>query len=82
MTAPRHIRLGDALSQFFNVLLLGGDPNHSISGDAYRYGREPLRQWIDAVFSPWERQHCRSAYENDVFKARELLAELNQPKEQ
>lgn len=76
MTPSRWIRAGDALSQLFNVLLFSGDSNYSISGDAYRYGREPLRQWIDAVFSPWEHDHCRLAYENDVAKARALINEF------
>ena len=31
--AGRLIRLGDATSQWFNVLLFNGDPNHSISSD-------------------------------------------------
>ena len=35
----RLIRLGDALSQFFNVLIFNGDSNYSISGDAYRFRR-------------------------------------------
>lgn len=74
--ASRLVRLGDAISQALNVVLFNGDSNHSISGDAYRYGREPLRQWIDAAFSPFERDHCRMAYENDVAKARELINEV------
>lgn len=69
----RLIRLGDAASQFFNVLLFNGDPNYSISGEAYRKGREQLRQFIDWLFSPFENGHCRAAYENDVRKARELV---------
>ena len=74
------IRLGDATSQFFNVLLYNGDPNHSISGDAYRFKREKLRARIDWVFArlPFglaEEDHCRKAYENVVTKAGKLLAE-------
>jgi hypothetical protein len=69
------IRLGDALSQFFNVLLFNGEANHSISGDAYRHGRWGLMFAIDALFKPWQRNHCRRAYESDVAKARALVAE-------
>lgn len=69
----RLIRLGDAASQFFNVLLLDGDPNYSISGDAYRLKRHRLRWFIDALFAPWERDHCRLAYENDRWKAALLV---------
>ena len=71
--AGRLIRLGDAASQFFNVLIFGGDPNYSISGDAYRFNREPLRTIIDWLFSPFEKDHCRRAHEHDVEKARALL---------
>jgi hypothetical protein len=72
---PRLIRLGDATSQFLNVLLFNGDPNHSISGDAYRFKRERLRRAIDYLFSPWEAEHCKNAYEHDVSKASRLLRE-------
>jgi hypothetical protein len=69
------IRLGDALSQFFNVLVFNGDPNYSISGDAYRYKREWLVTILDKLFSRWESDHCRKAYEHDVAKAEKLLQE-------
>lgn len=71
----RLIRLGDATSQFFNVLLFNGDPNHSISGDAYRFNRVRLRRFIDWLASPWESDHCRQAYEKDRWKAEQLLNE-------
>ena len=71
----RLIRLGDALSQFFNVLIFNGDPNHSISGDAYRFNRRRLMLAIDWLASPWESDHCRRAYQNDVSKAARLLQE-------
>ena len=69
------IRLGDALSQFLNVLLFGGDPNYSISGDAYRLKRVKLMFVIDLIFSPFEEHHCEKAYINDVLKAKKLLEE-------
>ena len=69
----RLIRLGDATSQFFNVLIYNGDPNYSISGEAYRKGRVRTQAFIDALFSPFEKDHCRKAYENDVAKARALV---------
>jgi hypothetical protein len=70
------IRLFDALSQFGNVLLFNGDPNYSISGEAYRKNRVWLRRFIDFVLSPFEDDHCRLAYENDVRKARLLIQSL------
>lgn len=72
----RLIRLGDALSQFFNVLIFNGDPNHSISGDAYRFQRARLMRFIDLLASPWEVDHCRKACEHDVSKAGRLLSEV------
>ena len=72
----RLIRAGDAISQLFNVLIFNGDSNYSISGDAYAMKRELLRKFIDWLFSPIEADHCRKAYENDVTKARRLLAEV------
>ena len=71
----RLIRSVDALSQLFNVLIFNGDPNHSISGDAYRFKRVRLMQFIDWLASPWEMEHCKKSYLNDVAKAARLLAE-------
>ena len=71
----RLIRAGDALSQLLNVLIFDGDPNHSMSGDAYRYKRVRLMRAINWLASPWERDHCRLAYEHDVSKAARLLGE-------
>ena len=71
------IRLGDALSQFGNVLIFGGDSNHSISGDAYRFKRNRLMRLLDWAFSPFESEHCRKAYFHDVQKASRLLREWN-----
>lgn len=71
----RLIRLGDALSQVGNVLIFNGDPNYSISGDAYRRNRPLLRRIIDTIFRPIEADHCRTAYLNDVQKARRLIVD-------
>jgi hypothetical protein len=70
----RIIRLGDALSQFLNVLIFNGDPNYSISGESYRRGLTTRKAVIDFIFSPIESEHCKKAYEHDVLKARILLA--------
>jgi hypothetical protein len=69
------IRLGDALSQLLNVLIFGGDSNHSISGDAWRFKREWLRRPLDFVFRPFEKDHCYKAHLHDVRKAGRLLRE-------
>lgn len=74
MKAPWLTRLGDATSQFLNVMLFNGDPNHSISGDAYRFKRERLRRFIDWVFF-WDPDHCRVSHEHDVQKGCRLCSE-------
>jgi hypothetical protein len=72
----RLFRAGDALSQFFNVLIFNGDSNYSISGEAYRKHRTILRGLIDILFMPFGHDHCYKAYQNDVAKAEKLLAEV------
>ena len=39
-------RVGDALSQLGNVVLLNGDPNESISGRSYRQGWGFQYHWV------------------------------------
>ena len=68
-------RLLDAISQFFNVLIFDGEANHSISGDSYRYNRKLLIKIINFIFSPWEKDHCKSAHEKDVMLACKLCKE-------
>jgi len=76
-TTPRIIKIGDALSQLINVALLPGHrqttANESISGRAHRMGWRHIERVIDAVFSPFERDHCRRAHESDVARAMKLL---------
>lgn len=69
------IRIGDAFSQLLNVMLFNGDPNHSISGDAWRFKRERLRKFLDFVFRPFEADHCYKAHLHDVQKATRLAQE-------
>jgi hypothetical protein len=69
------IRLGDAFSQLLNVIIFNGDPNHSLSGDAWRFKREWLRRPLDFVFRPFEKDHCFKAHLSDVRKASKLLRE-------
>lgn len=69
----RIVRLGDALSQFANVMLLNGDANESISGRAHREDWSSVERVINALFSPFEADHCRSAYLADVMRAKKLI---------
>lgn len=66
------VRVGDAISQLLNTALINGDPNESISGRAYRQGWA-IRVIIDAIFWPFETEHCKKAFDNDLRKARELV---------
>lgn len=78
-TRPWLQRLGDAVSQLANVLLLNGMPDESISGRAWRntaLRRPPRRRWwvarlfAEALFWPIDRgQHCRLAYEQDLARS-------------
>lgn len=72
------IRVGDACSQLVNVaILLGENPNESISGRAHRMAGHS-RGWdyteavIDFVLNDG---HCKQAYLNDVARAAKTLSE-------
>jgi len=73
----RLFRLADASSQFFNVLFYNGEPNHSVSGDAYRYNRIRTQKFIDWFFLKLfkEEQHCKASHLNDVARGCELCKE-------
>lgn len=65
------IKIGDALSQFLNVVLLNGHPNESLSGRAWRT-KSIWYKVIDSLL--WfDKDHCKCAYENDLNYARKLL---------
>lgn len=73
---PRWKKSLDALSQWANVTFL---PRHtettsdeSISGRSHRMGWG-MERFIDALFSPFESEHCRKSYEADVDRARNLI---------
>lgn len=76
------VRVGDAVSQLLNVtVLMGNNPNESISGRSWRLRAEPgwkqLRIVIDWMFSWWEKDHCRGAYYADLTRAQMLLSQAN-----
>jgi hypothetical protein len=73
MTESRLARFGDALSQVGNVLLFNGNPNHSISGDAYRYNRQRWMALANWLFR--DPEHCRKAHLKDVSQAWKLVSE-------
>lgn len=71
----RVFRLLDATSQWFNVLIFNGDPNYSMSGDAYRFERKRFGAFVDWLFSWYEKEHCKNAHFSDVQRARDLVSE-------
>lgn len=61
-----------SIDQFFAVLLFGANPDQTISGYVgYKSmttskKRYKLYEWlINALFRPWEKNHCRNAIEYD-----------------
>ncbi len=70
----RHYIMGlwSASSQFFNVLLFFGHPNESISGRSYREPWPLAHKLINTIFF-WQKDHCKSAYLNDVKWAENYL---------
>lgn len=75
------IRVGDAFSQLFNVLVLFGlNPNESVSGRAWRLHKRSViwnsvKITIDYLASPFEMNHCEASHKADVSRAARLLRE-------
>ena len=75
------IRVGDALSQLINVLVLFGDnANESVSGRAWRLHKRSfiwngVKIAIDYIASPFEMNHCEASHKADVSRAARLLRE-------
>lgn len=70
----RLLHIGIALDQLLYVLLtLGaGSPDETLSAAAYRTERagkwlgRVFRPLIDALFAPFERDHCQTAYLSEL----------------
>lgn len=72
-------RVGDALSQFVNVVLANGMPDESLSGRSYRMTRlvtEPKLRWrivaffAEVLFWPIDRgEHCEAAFWQDIDRS-------------
>lgn len=72
------LRVGDALSQLLNILIFfGPNPNESVSGRSWRL--RSIWFWglmvkaIDFLASPFEDNHCQTAYQADLERAKRLL---------
>lgn len=79
---PYLVRVGDLASQAFNTILLVGSPDESTSGRSYRQGVlgdhkgwSLMRKFVDGLFSAYEEDHCKKAYEADLERARMRIAQ-------
>jgi hypothetical protein len=74
---PRWLKVGDAVSQLFNVLILPRhketSANESISGRAYRQGWKKTEKMLNFLFLWLEKDHCRLAYETDFKRAKDFI---------
>lgn len=80
---PYLVRVGDLASQALNTILLGGTPDESTSGRSYRQGVLQghkgwawMRKLVDWLFSGYEQEHCKKAYQADLERAK-LRIQIN-----
>ena len=64
------LRVLIAIDQLINVVICDGAPDETMSSAVYRMERDGhfwgfMRPVIDTLFSPFEKDHCRSAYESE-----------------
>lgn len=68
---PRWYRLLLSVDQFFNVLILNGSEDETISSHCWR-NREKGWHWrrairaIDWLFSRYESNHCQNSFESSI----------------
>ena len=65
-------RLAVAVDQLLNVAICNGEPDETMSSVAYRMERDGrfwgfMRPIIDFIFRPFEKDHCRLAYESEII---------------
>ena len=66
-------RLAIAIDQLLNVAICDGEPDETMSSNAYRMhrngGRWGFLKWvIDLVASPFERDHCYKAFQSELLR--------------
>ncbi|HEC73101.1 MAG TPA: hypothetical protein ENI26_01875 [Methylophaga aminisulfidivorans] len=68
------------LSQSANGLLLGGNPDESISARCFRQGElDGDAGWyramkvVDFIFSPFQKKHCYKAWLTDFTNAQKIV---------
>jgi hypothetical protein len=73
MTLRKYLSgIWSATSQWFNVAVLLGHPNESISGRCYREPWPRAMALINKMFF-WQVNHCKSAYTNDLKWAKAYI---------
>lgn len=79
---PWLMKVGDLLSQALNTIVFNGSPDESTSGRSYRQGVlgdhkgwSRMRKFVDGLFSVYEEDHCKKAYEADLERARMRIAQ-------
>lgn len=78
---PWLMKVGDLASQALNTIVFNGSPDESTSGRSYRQGElqghkgwARMRRFVDGLFSPYEQDHCKKAYEGDLERARRRVS--------
>ena len=63
------MKVGISFDQFLHSLLLGGDPDLTLSARCYRWHMKGKRSWpmwaVDLLFF-WQDHHCETAYESEM----------------
>jgi hypothetical protein len=67
------LRILIAIDQLANVVVCNGEPDETMSSVAYRMERDGyfwgfMRPVIDFVFRPFQKDHCRLAYESEKLR--------------
>lgn len=80
---PWLMKVGDLLSQVLNTIMFNGSPDESTSGRSYRQGVlqghkgwSQMRKFVDWLFSGYEQEHCKKAYQADLERAK-LRLQIN-----
>lgn len=60
------------ISQSFNALVLGGNPDETVSARCHREGREGWENFLNRLFF-WEPNHCETSHKRDQKFARMIL---------
>ena len=57
------------LDQGINVIFMAGYPDETLSAHFYRLDRDKKKSWPKKIVNMlfwWQRDHCYSAYQNEV----------------